>query len=479
MERLGPVVATVPTATASAATAAARAAMAAGADRVELRLDPLELGPELGQEQGEDPRSLLGLTHEMPILLSGHRDRLRTEELPILKRGQEMGAWVDIPFSPDLPQDLFGLDPSRLVLSWHDFEGTPPDLGAILARMRSHRAAAYKIVPMARDFPHALAVLRFLERQGASGDLCAFAMGGPGVPTRVLALAWGSCAVYVAAPGCEAIAPGQMGLEEFLGVYRPRDLRPRDPLYALAGWPLAHTQTPAFFNRWLEAAGHTGRYLPVPCLDPKDLLDGGLPLGGVAVTIPHKGTALSLVNRSSRLTRASGACNTLLPISGGWLAANTDVYGVRRALRDVPRGSRCLLLGCGGAAAAAALALVRRGPVSVSGRDDAGAAAFARRWALEAIPWDKRGEARWDLLVNATPVGRHGDEAPYPVDRLYGRWVFDMVVRPGRTTLLTAAEDQRLEAIPGQAMLVPQAALQYRLWMGQRPPREAGMKSEK
>jgi shikimate 5-dehydrogenase len=133
------------------------------------------------------------------------------------------------------------------------------------------------------------------------------------------------------------------------------------------------------------------------------------------------------------------------------------------------------LLGCGGAASAAALALAGRGPVSVSGRDDARAAAFARRWALEAIPWDKRGSARWDLLVNATPVGRHDHESPYPVDCLCGYWVFDMVVRPGETMLLKSASDQRLEAIPGQAMLVPQATLQYRLWMGQRPPREGRM----
>ena len=287
MELLGPIVATVPEATASAATTAARAAMAAGADRVELRLDRLEQGPEHSPERGEDPLSLLGLAQEMPLLLSGHRDRLRPEELPIFKRGQELDAWVDIPFSPDLPEDLFGLDPSRLVLSWHDFKGTPPELDAVLSSMRSRHAAAYKVVTTAGDFPHALAVLRFVERQGTHGDLCTFAMGGPGVPSRVLALAWGSCAAYAAAPGCEAAASGQMGLEEFLGIYRPRDLRPRDPLYALAGWPLAHTETPSLFNRWLETAGLPGRYLPVPCMDPKNLLDGGLPLRGVAVTIPH------------------------------------------------------------------------------------------------------------------------------------------------------------------------------------------------
>jgi shikimate dehydrogenase len=319
-----------------------------------------------------------------------------------------------------------------------------------------------------------LSTLRFLERNGATWDLCVFAMGGPGAPSRVLALAWGSCATYATAPGCETAAAGQVGLEAFLGDYRPGDLGRQDPLYALVGWPLTHTLTPSFFNRWLARAGLPGRYLPVPCTDPKDLLEGGLPLGGLAVTIPHKEIVLSLAGRSSHLVRATGACNTLLPKPACWLAANTDVFGVRRALREVPRGSRCLLLGYGGAAAAAAYALAGLGPVSVAGHDDVKAAAFARRWGVQAVPWKERGSVPWDLLVNATPVGRHDGETPYPVDRLSGRWVFDMVVRPGGTPLLTVATTQGRNTIPGEAMLVPQAALQYRLWMERRPPREGG-----
>ena len=461
MERLGPVVATVSATTARAATTAARAAMAAGADRVEVRLD--HLAP------GEDPLSLLDLSREMPLLVSGRRDRLQPEELPVLKRGQERGVWVDVPFTSDLAEGLHGLDPSRLVLSWHEFEGIPADLGAVLSRMRSRRAATYKIVTTAGDFPDTLSVLRFLE-QVRRGDLCAFAMGGAGLASRILALAWGSCATYAAAPGCDPAASGQMGLEEFLRVYRPREIHRDTLLFALAGWPLAHTQTPSFFNPWLEGAGLPGRYVPFPCMDPRDLIANGLPLGGVAVTVPHKETALRLAARTSRLARTAGACNTLLPGPDGWLAANTDVWGVRCALRRVPRGSRALLVGCGGAACAAALVLRGRGPVAVCARDDSKAEAFARRWALEAIPWDKRAAARWDLLVNATPVGSLEDETPYPLKSLCGRWVFDMVVRSNQTALLKAAAARGVEVIPGHAMLVPQAALQFRLWTGRRAP---------
>ncbi len=205
----------------------------------------------------------------------------------MLRSAQDHGAWIDVPFAEDLPEELYGLDRSRLVLSWHAFDGTPGDLPRVLARMRSHPAAAYKLVPTARDFPDALAILRLLERE-SRGDLCAFSMGAPGIPVRVLALAWGSCATYATAPGCEAAAPGQMALEEFLATYRPLDIRKGDPLYALAGWPLTYTKTPSFFNPWLDRSGLPGRYIPFPCTDPRDLLESGLPLRGVAVTTPTR-----------------------------------------------------------------------------------------------------------------------------------------------------------------------------------------------
>jgi 3-dehydroquinate dehydratase/shikimate dehydrogenase len=462
MERLGPVVATAAAPTVREAARASRLARERGADRVEVRLDLLA--------PGEDPGGLLQLAREMPLLVSSRRDRLFPDEIPLLRSAQGLGAWIDLPDSEDLPEDLFGLERGRMVLSWHDFGGTPDGIEGIPSRLRARRAAAYKMVPTARDLPDALSLLKVLEREGGRNDLAGFAMGAPGLPTRALSLAWGSCATYAAAPGCDAAAPGQPSLEDLLVAFRPGTLRREEPLYALVGWPLLHTRTPLFFNPWLERAGLPGRYIPFPCTEPRDLLESGLPLRGVAVTMPHKEAPLRLTSRVSRLALACGACNTLVRAGLGWLAANTDVHGVRRALHSVPKGTEFLLLGCGGAAAAAAVALRGRGPGRVAGRDLAKTRRFASRFGLEAVPWESAPQWGWSLLVNATPVGWEGESTPYPADGLKGRWVMDMVVRPGGTPLLRAAAGQGLEAIPGEAMLVPQAALQFRLWTGRRPP---------
>lgn len=465
MERLGPVVATVTLPDAASARTAARAARAAGADRVELRIDALA--------RPEDALALLDLAAEMPLLASGSRDAVRESEIAWLRRFQEAGAWVDLPWAPNLPESLWGLDRNRLVLSWHDFGGTPRDLMARLAPMRELHPAVCKIVPTARDFGDLLAVKDLLGAGGNRRDLCAFAMGAPGVASRALALAWGSCATYASVPGCPPAAPGQTDLSTLLEVYRPRDARAEDPLYAVAGWPLLRTGSPSLHNRWLAAMAFPGRFVPLPVHDFETFLRraGELPLRGLAITVPHKVLALRLASGASRLARRVGACNTLLPIRGGWMAANTDVYGIRAALAPVPRGSSALLLGAGGAAASVAFVLARRGPLAVAARDGVRAETLASRFGAKAVPWRERTAIPCDLLANATPCGQEGEESPYPLDGLRAPWVFDMVVREGGTPLLGGARAKGLGTIPGEAMLEAQARLQFRLFTGHRPPR--------
>lgn len=443
---------------------AARAALALGADRAEVRLDLLA--------PGEDPRALLALAGEAPLLVSGARDRVRPGEADLLRDFQARGAWVDVPLTTDLPGDLLGLDPARLVLSWHASGEGPADLGAACDALFSRTAAVRKVVSAALDFADNLAVRRLLAERGGAGDLCAFAMGPPGQMSRVLSLAWGSCALYAAAPGCPPAAPGQIPLADAVGMYRCREIGPRTPLLGVAGWPLARTGSPALHNRWLKAAGLPHRFLPIPASSLETLLEAapGLFIEGLAVTHPHKAAALARAAGASRLARAAGAANTLRHVEGpSWSAANTDVFGVRRALAGAGPLGRVLLLGAGGAAAAVALALRGRGTVAVASRDPARARSLASRLGLEPVPWEDRRRTPWDLLVNATPSGQEGDETPYPFP-LTGRTVFDLVVREGGTPLLREARARGLGAVPGEAMLEAQARLQFRLFTGRRPP---------
>jgi shikimate dehydrogenase len=76
------------------------------------------------------------------------------------------------------------------------------------------------------------------------------------------------------------------------------------------------------------------------------------------------------------------------------------------------------------------------------------------------------------LIVNATPVGWHGDEMPFDrsiVDELPDHAVvMDLTYR--HTALLKAAEARKLEAIDGLPMLIHQGARSFELWTGVAPP---------
>ena len=52
-------------------------------------------------------------------------------------------------------------------------------------------------------------------------------------------------------------------------------------------------------------------------------------------------------------------------------------------------------------------------------------------------PWSELPRLRWNLLVNATPVGMYPkiDESPVAPEWLTGEWVYDLIYNPARTRL--------------------------------------------
>jgi shikimate 5-dehydrogenase len=81
----------------------------------------------------------------------------------------------------------------------------------------------------------------------------------------------------------------------------------------------------------------------------------------------------------------------------------------------------------------------------------------------------------WDLLVNATSVGMHprDDETPLAASALSaGGTVYDLVYNPATTRLMREARAAGCLVIGGLEMLVAQAALQFRWWIGSEPSRD-------
>jgi 3-dehydroquinate dehydratase/shikimate dehydrogenase len=305
------------------------------------------------------------------------------------------------------------------------------------------------------------------------GETVVIGMGEAGVPSRLLAARYGSKWTYAG----QSVAPGQMPSERMVREFRFHDVGSGTRLFGVISTNALHSLSPAMHNAAFEAAGIDAVYVPLRAQDFDDFLTFASAMGieGTSVTIPFKQDALRAAGSADELTRRVGAANTLRRRNGGWEATNTDVAGflapLDAALNRLLQDARVSVLGAGGAARAAIVALLSRGAqVSVHARRQQQALQLSESLGVQAGAWPvPRGT--WDILVNCTPLGGAGlrDESPVPPDALTGPVVYDLTYGPGESRLVRDARAAGCLTIDGLPMLVAQGERQFEWWTGQRP----------
>jgi shikimate dehydrogenase len=259
--------------------------------------------------------------------------------------------------------------------------------------------------------------------------------------------------------------------------------RSRPTYLGVAGWPVAHSRSPAMHNAALAAAGlDNWRYLKLP-LPPERFAETvrALPAAGfrgINVTIPHKLAALELADEATPTATAVGAANTLtFEPSGAIHADNTDVRGLLEALPVDPAGMTALVLGAGGAARAAVHALRTAGAADVMVWNRT--PERAERLVAELGGRVVAAAERASLLVNCTSVGLLETDPTFkslPIQAdTFGveSYVADMVYKPGGTELLAAAKRRGAKVVTGLEILVAQGAASFERWTGLTASREA------
>ena len=245
------------------------------------------------------------------------------------------------------------------------------------------------------------------------------------------------------------------------------------------GDPVGHSRSPAMHNAAFEALGLDWVYVAFPVRRGA----GGaavravpaLGLAGLNVTMPHKADAAAACDDLAPEAAALGAVNTVVDSGGTLVGHSTDGDGFLRALDDegvTVAEQRVLVLGAGGATRAITHALGRVGAhVTVAARRrDPGRSAAALAPDGVAVGLDEIVVDRFDVIVNATPLGMHGEPPPVDTAELQpGQFVFDTVY-PADTPLLLEARARGLRAAGGLGRLVHQGALSFLLWTGVAPP---------
>ena len=130
------------------------------------------------------------------------------------------------------------------------------------------------------------------------------------------------------------------------------------------------------------------------------------------------------------------------------------------------------MIGCGGSGRAIADALRRAGAtVVLSNRDRARGEWAARRMGMPLVPLSEFSAEGFDLIVNATPVGRLGEAPPFDVARLgRGAAVVDLVYGDGMTPLVAAARGRGATVVEGHEVLMIQAMRQFARMTGRVMP---------
>ena len=207
---------------------------------------------------------------------------------------------------------------------------------------------------------------------------------------------------------------------------------------------------------------------------------------GFNVTIPLKLPVSLFVNEVDKYADLARAVNTVyIDADKSLKAYNTDVIGFKRAIpSDIDlRGKKAAILGTGGAAHAACVALTECGVEEI--------AFFTRNIpnSIELMNYVRRkfpavnfnvyqienirhlGE--YAILVNTTPIGMLGKAAdmmpvePGALETLNREAiVYDVIYNPKKTLLIKAAEKLGLRTITGLDMLIFQAVAAQEIWFG-------------
>jgi shikimate dehydrogenase len=256
----------------------------------------------------------------------------------------------------------------------------------------------------------------------------------------------------------------------------------------IIGWPVAHSLSPALHGFWLAAHKIDGAYVPLAVRREdlsgvlESLQDAGFK--GVNLTVPHKEAGFALAHETDKAARVAGAANLLIFENGRIKGRNTDSLGLAASLHDAEiaiAGEAVVLLGAGGAARAAVLALETLGAKEIRilnrnvSRAQAMAASLApkirARLSVHSLTDWTTAAGGAKLLLNATSAGMAGHEKlnlnldPLPADAA----VCDIVYNPLETDLLKHAKARGLKTVDGLGMLMHQAVPAFEAFYGVTP----------
>lgn len=261
--------------------------------------------------------------------------------------------------------------------------------------------------------------------------------------------------------------------------------------FAVFGHPIAHSLSPRIHARFGADTGISLHYTAIDA--PPETFAAQLDAFGKSggrganITLPLKPQVVPLCAELSDFARRIGAVNTLTQrLDGHWRGDNTDGAGLIRDLTERYRldlrGRRGLMLGAGGAARAAAFALLDAGVEQLvivnrtPERADALADAIGDPLHVYTRYWKDLADCgNFELIVDATSAGHAREALHLPFSLVAPRALcYHLSYGAAAVAFLSWAKAANAgQAIDGLGMLIEQAAESFAIWHGIRPDTDA------
>jgi shikimate dehydrogenase len=249
---------------------------------------------------------------------------------------------------------------------------------------------------------------------------------------------------------------------------------------AVLGRPVSHSLSPLLHRAAYAALGLTDWTYDALDIGAEDLrvLLAGLDeeWRGFSVTMPCKQAAVDVADLVEPLPRLLHAANTLIRTEAGWRAENTDVTGIGMALQlaGVDGVGSAVIVGAGGTAAAAAVALssLAAEHVEVAVREPSRAADVVRVLDVLGVPTTvtRLSETTLNapLVVSTVPIDAQPELLAMPWRPQHT--VLDVLYSPWPTPLAERVTTVGGTVVGGLDVLFWQATVQVELMTGKPAP---------
>ena len=251
--------------------------------------------------------------------------------------------------------------------------------------------------------------------------------------------------------------------------------------FALTGHPLGHSMSPLIHEKLFALSGRTDSTYELIDIEPEKIPQSRelfLSLCGMNVTIPHKQNVIPLMDELADSALRYNSVNCIKNDNGKLIGYNTDCDGFLRSAEGLPIGGKVAVLGCGGVGRMIAIEVARHGgeiTLAVIPQDMKNAqilmAEIMEKCSGASVKIVNIADldGKFDLLINATPVGMFPKvDACAVSDKVIENSgsIFDVIYNPIETLLMKKARAMGKTAVGGAAMLVYQAVKAHEIWYG-------------